>query len=285
MEITGISERAITSNCSCLVSVLSLGIGTPFLQDVHTELPHIECKWLASMRSFLAGSNGSLEYLPTYVAPLARSGDAYIMDKVLESNMFTASQIRQINYCRLYLQALLVSDLARAGGRHLDPYFLVGNRHHASSSVSLRHCVTQDRPNTSAWILWKKANLLWSDSHGRMSPPLGPWHTTTGQVSSKTPPTRQWPAYLHDGVLYLSRGDGRYHVHFPCGNAISTLFHGDTVDDASFHEIPHEATATEVTGPGTRGWTIPSRCQQISSSHSSRDSPMIHNEGTFQSYL
>lgn len=151
-------------------------VGTSFsiLERVHPPLPHLESKWLASLRDFLASIDASLQLDNPGIPPLQRCHDTYIMDGILSSGKFTAAEIRRLNYCRLYLQAQTLSDLTNITGDALDPAKLAGQ---ISAECSVTHGVhiNQERPSVTEWKLWRQANLLWSDERGRLHQPLGPW--------------------------------------------------------------------------------------------------------------
>ena len=66
------------------------------------------------MRTFLAKMQGSLRLDAAYIQPKQLVNDAYIMDLVMESQKFTEAEIRRINYCRLYLQVVTLSDMHSA---------------------------------------------------------------------------------------------------------------------------------------------------------------------------
>jgi hypothetical protein len=85
---------------------------------------------------------------------------------------FTSEEITQINYCRLYLQAITLSDLTKAGGKRLDPHMLKG-RQSMTSSVTRLHHTNQSLPHEKAWTLWYRANRLWGDKNQRLKQPLG----------------------------------------------------------------------------------------------------------------
>jgi hypothetical protein len=106
--------------------------------------------------------------------PLQRVHDAHIMDIVLQSKKHTASEIRRINYCRLFLQAVTLSDLATVDGQYVDASKLKGHPSLRSSSTTLMH-INQDRPSESEWSLWKNVNQLWSKEDGRFYQSLGRW--------------------------------------------------------------------------------------------------------------
>jgi len=80
----------------------------------------MELKWFASLRQYLNHIGGSIELEDPGTPPIQCVNDAYIMDMVLASGKFKPAQIRQINYCRMYLQAVTISDISRANGMELD---------------------------------------------------------------------------------------------------------------------------------------------------------------------
>jgi hypothetical protein len=90
------------------------------LEQVHHPLPHLESKWLLSLRSFLAKLKAKLHLDKSYLPALQRLHDAFIMDVVQSSGKFTPTEICKINYCRLYLNVVTISDLTNINGRTLD---------------------------------------------------------------------------------------------------------------------------------------------------------------------
>jgi hypothetical protein len=48
------------------------------------------------------------------------------MDIILEANVFTDAEIRKLNYCRLYLQVITLSDITKPNGEELDARMLDG---------------------------------------------------------------------------------------------------------------------------------------------------------------
>jgi hypothetical protein len=112
--------------------------------------------------------------------------NAFIMDTIISSGKFKPKEIRQLNYCREYLQVLTVSDITRADGKELDYAILHGHHHPKRSSKTKLHHFNQDRPADRVWKVWQRANLLWSDSE-TLKQALGPWifpHSQQRQISS-----------------------------------------------------------------------------------------------------
>ena len=83
----------------CAVAWAQLTAGTSYsiFQQVHTALPHLESKWLNSMRDFMATINATMELDNTGVPMIQRQHDAHIMDLILDSDQFTPMQIRRLN--------------------------------------------------------------------------------------------------------------------------------------------------------------------------------------------
>jgi hypothetical protein len=98
------------------------------------------------------------------------------MDVVIASNLFTPSECKTINYCRMFLRVHSIADLTLAGGNHIDFSFLALDPSLLSSTSTLIESL-QDRPQTaSALKLWQRANRLWCNTvTGGLHRPLGKW--------------------------------------------------------------------------------------------------------------
>ena len=182
---------------------LSVGVSFPILEHPNILLPHMESKWIASMRSFLSRVHSMLHLDEPCIPVLQREHDIYLMDAVLGSNHFTSLEIRRINYCRLYLGAVTLSDLTKACGSELDPCKLAGNPS-LVSSFSSHLSISQDRPSEDIWKLWKQVNLLWSDIYGKLRHPLGAW------ILSPQQQRQRHFAYVAHHRLWVLRQDGTY---------------------------------------------------------------------------
>ncbi len=189
----------------CTVAWTQMTAGTSYsiLQRVYEDLPHLESRWLTSMRTFMADINATLELDDTGVPSIQRHDDKHIMDAILESNKFTAAQIRRLNFCRLYLQAITISDLTDATGKALDPSKLAGNPT-AQSSTTTWLQVNQDRPSELEWTLWRRANQLWSTSTGYLHTQLGSW------LHPRSRQRQQHFAYLRKRRLYIRIDSSTY---------------------------------------------------------------------------
>ena len=101
----------------------------------------MEAKWLASLRQYLHHINGAITLDKNYVPQLERVHDIYLMDTILRSQQFDAEEIRFLNYCRLYLQAVTLSDITTATGDYLDSNMIQGRKSLSSSDTKWHHNV------------------------------------------------------------------------------------------------------------------------------------------------
>ena len=136
------------------------------------------------------------------IQTLQREHDEFIMNRILDSKKFTDEEIRCLNYCRLYLQAVTISDLTGIDGKMLDPGKRTGDPT-LMSSVSRLEWPRQNRPSPAAWTLWKKANSIWRNGNGVLYQSLGNW-----TVSSQD--QRQSHFAYQDGPILYIRSDNRY---------------------------------------------------------------------------
>ena len=134
---------------------MNAGVGWSILENVTTPLPHLESEWLRVLRDFLKSINAQLRLDNTYTPKLQRINDSYIMDHVLESKMFSPADIRLVNYCQLYLQAVTVSDISIASGSRLFSGIHKGITTEITSTTTWHHTV-QAKPDAAAWKFGKK---------------------------------------------------------------------------------------------------------------------------------
>jgi hypothetical protein len=222
---------------------MTAGVSQSILVDVHSEMPHLESKWIASLRQFLSKIDATIEVDDPGISPPQRIHDSYLMDHILQSKQFKPAQIRCLNYCRLYLQAVTVSDITTNAGLQLD---LSKRKGHPSlvSSVTQYIRVHQDRPTDKEWRLWKKTNLLWSDVHGNLTTPFGSWMQTSQDQ-------RQRHFAYQFGSRLALRMHTKYHIykrkhhHYKSTGVI-----------VSFEDLPSNAHATDAQyHPTTDTWS------------------------------
>ena len=180
------------------------GTSAPILLDTTTPLPHLESTWITSLRQYLFECQATIEVDTPFVPAIQRTNDAYLME-IAHSHNFTKGQTKRVNYCRMYLNVVTVSDIANAAGTHIDPGMYSGNLNSMSSS-SKWHPVNQARPDDKSWKQWRRLlHLLCQRRHTKtLREPLGAWLVEPNALR------RHWP-FWHQPItdtLYHWTPDG-----------------------------------------------------------------------------
>jgi hypothetical protein len=101
---------------------------------------------LESLHEYLASVDGIIKLDQPPLVPLQRVHDSYIMDMVLASGRFKRAALKRVNYCHLYLNVLLLSDIVTPCGRYIDPDAATGNLEGLIGPTN-DHCVNQQKPD------------------------------------------------------------------------------------------------------------------------------------------
>ena len=184
---------------------LLAGVSFAPLEFPEISLPHLDCKWLDATRTFLAHCRAKLK-IPSLPQPVIyRTEDRFIMDAVL-SLSYKPSQVKQVNCCRLFLQATRLSEITTLQGDSIDRTAWSG----AARLASNHDWPRQGRPGPDAWRLWRRTlikafchqpdgNVLVS-APGVLDRPLGSW-----LPASRPFQLARYPAFLEptNNQLYL----------------------------------------------------------------------------------
>ena len=226
-----------------------VGTSTPLLEDVHTPLPHLESKWIASLRTFLSSIDASIRLDSACIKPLQRTHDFYIMDAIIAAKTFTLAEIRRLNYCRLYLQALTASDLTETTGRSLDTSKLHGNPSRMSS-MTMGEVIYQERPAELEWKLWRKANRLWSHHDNTMVQPLGQWLQNCHSLH------QQHQSYMSAGDVLWTRYESTYCKCLEYPRSVNQPYfrYGETNTYREWEDLPIDSIPAEAQYKGLGLW-------------------------------
>ena len=129
------------------------------------------------------------------------------MDIILEANRFKSHEIRHINYCRLYLQVITLSDITCASGTHLRPEIRHGDILLTSSVLQWKH-FKQEKPDEVSWRSWRRACKLFATDDGTLHQQLGNWLHPHDKLRQR------WFSYYasSDKTLYI-RLHNKYYAH------------------------------------------------------------------------
>jgi hypothetical protein len=184
----------------CFLSELQLFIGT--IKPVFT-LPFslygrlVGDYWLVSIWKHLSEIGFTLEVEDAWCPKLPHQHDIAIMELAVLHN-FSPQQLREINSCRLYLQAITVSDIVNAQGTCLLQSAIQGERE--PSRVSSLHWPKWQRP--SSWNSWRRL-LHHISTRGRLVQELGDWVSSTHQEW-------QWYYEASQDAVYHQRTSGQW---------------------------------------------------------------------------
>ena len=224
------------------------------MEHVQEDLPHLESRWLNSLQKYLAFINAGLQLDNTGVAPLKRKHHEFTMDRILSSTKFNHTEIKRLNYCRFFVGALTISDLATTGGNQLDHAKLTGQE----SLFSIRPKwmkVHQEIPSAATWKLWKRANELWSNPDGTLIQPLGQW------LLSNEKSRLSHFAYAQGSTLYVRKIDGEYIKSRKLNHAQDLYIERNVC--LRMEEIPRTASPVEIRETGRdHQWRNVYRSQQ-----------------------
>ena len=184
------------------------GMSLPLLEYPSIHAPHLEGHYYVYIRQFLAIHQLSLEVYGLTPALPPRENDECIMDVACDSAYFTDQEIRQIYYCKSYLEVFWLSDMCTADGEQLlaGPY--EGIRSYRTSASKMEEII-QERPNDATWLVWRRflrCHFIHNDKDIRI--PLGCWLINSNDMK------RLWVFYYSKNYDQLYRGYRRYwHSH------------------------------------------------------------------------
>jgi len=98
---------------------LELGSSTHILNT--TPIPsYVTSTWVTALCNVL--SPFALTFRSTPQSPPPRQNDMYLMDLFRATNL-SHTQLQSLNYCRLFLRVVFISDITDAAGQYIDlPY-------------------------------------------------------------------------------------------------------------------------------------------------------------------
>ena len=188
--------------------------GTSFsiLDNVTTPLPYlVPMQWVPQVRKYLSSINCRIELEQTFIPPLQRVHDSFIMDHALTYTS-SSTELSLINGCRLYLGTVFLSDIASCDGTVITNESYQGIQSTTSSLRDLNPY--QERPSLKAWNSWRRFlhSLLVPSGvrFRRLNQSLGAWIKTGSNTY------RKWHSYLcpTTSKLFVHTGN-TYRIYRP----------------------------------------------------------------------
>jgi hypothetical protein len=165
--------------------------GNPLAQDYnsYSELI-IHINWIREVWEHLHTCNATVEVDGLWQPDSNREKYTVIMETLIASGRFTNKELKDINYCRVYLQAFFISDIMNLEGDKIKEWEGSGQKQVGRQSIW--EWPIQKRP--IAWKAWKTA-LEYLAPDGHIGNTLGDWRSQHHQIT-------EWYIDAHACTLY-----------------------------------------------------------------------------------
>lgn len=164
----------------------------------------IEPTWLTSLWEFLNFVGLTVSVADIWLPTRARENDVFLSEHFL-SLRFTKAEMGRLNRCRLFYQAITLSDLTSGDGTLIDERAKKGIL--LPDRLSDLNWPIQQRPPARDWKLWAKA-LSFLETNGTLTRPLGRWVSATYHQPS------HWAVHPQTHTAY-SCHDGQWLAFHP----------------------------------------------------------------------
>lgn len=190
---------------------LASGLCTPIMENTTTPLPYLGKGWFTHVRNRLSTIKGKLWIERQWTPSLQRLHDRAIMEIFLSDSKLTKKQLEIINYVRLYLRVITLSEISNDKGTIIQGDRFTG-KWRANSSL---HWPDVPRPPPSAFSLFraKLKSLVGTSSSGSrkhnaifLQQPLGTWLDAPRHIRHM--------AYRTDTTVYRRTSLNAF--HFDC---------------------------------------------------------------------
>jgi hypothetical protein len=152
---------------------LEVGLGGSLFSHPYAPFQHVATRsWLTCTWQFTSTFGIQLDER-TPCLPLRCQGDQFLMECFLHAG-YSGTSLHQLNVCRLFLQAITLSDICTGDGCSISP--LAWEGHRDPTRPSPYRWPNQPRPSSALWRVWQQALPKALHLSQRLLPrPLGPW--------------------------------------------------------------------------------------------------------------
>ena len=194
------------------LEVIQLMVGLPtwiFSQHNHDLINMIDDCWIKCTWNFLIKNDFQIDASVPALLP-QRTHDCFLMERINTLDIPAHDKAR-LNLCRIYLQAITLSDITDAGGIQILEKAMLGQRD--MHRVSNLNWPSQGRPCEQDWKLWRyHLTRLFSRPRSKvLLQPLGQWTTQTHQ---------RWEWWYDDITLQIYHQQGPTYVRYTFDRAM-----------------------------------------------------------------
>jgi hypothetical protein len=153
---------------------LDVGLGGNIFDHSFEKLGKISSTygWFCNLWELLQMFNVTLRISKEYDIPLLRVHDRMMMDAIIDTDIFTTTELIQIQRVRQYKKVSSVADIVLCDGMTIDPEML-----NATPGVSCRDFAIQ-RPARADFKVWKRAIGALVRNGNKLRRPLGDFIST-----------------------------------------------------------------------------------------------------------
>jgi hypothetical protein len=184
---------------------LIIGSGESFL---HKPFPKYERwldhNWLTSLWCFISKIKLKITVKRQWKPSLPRENDVFLMDSFI-THGYKKVELQLLNQCRLYLQALTLSDICSADGKDIVIQIYEGEK--LKDRRSTLNWPKQQCPGIAAWKCWRAALTHLAETSISQRP-LGKWLSE---------PHQQWFWYMdpQTSILFHHPNKEEWTSHAP----------------------------------------------------------------------
>eukprot|EP00957_Ditylum_brightwellii_P133444 10174038-Ditylum_brightwellii.AAC.1 len=153
----------------------------PILKETR-HLPSLEGKWLASLHNSMQQIKCTIKPHDTWMPRKQKEHDWFIIDVLPDSPYVEDTQLDPINWCRLFIQDLLLSDICTSDRKYLAKYFQNKEPPTELTYEPDLEWPQQGRPNHESWTIFTRMlRKVLCREDARLHAPLGKWNKVSSE--------------------------------------------------------------------------------------------------------
>jgi hypothetical protein len=152
-------------------TALTSGLGIHFMKyNAPNIVDILEQTWIRSLWEYCSHYN--ITFVTHEIRDSRYQHDDFIMNRL--SKVYKGSHLKKLNFCRIYLQIKLLSDMFTTDSKRILPHIWNGNLQ--INHNDLRKWPHQPKPSRQAWNLWRSSlQTVFNLSTTGQNP--SPWNT------------------------------------------------------------------------------------------------------------
>jgi hypothetical protein len=152
--------------------VIESGLGPTFWDFPFKKMQRIVTKgWLSTLWEFISEADGlKIRRMDGLRHRYPRfDGDQYLMQLLIQQQNISGEDIKAFNYCRLFLQVEMMSDILTADGKMVRKDLWMGKKND-SPPLEQDQWPQQPRPTDTLWKRWRSLlqRIMDTDSNGKI---------------------------------------------------------------------------------------------------------------------